>query len=122
MTKRQVLLTLEEDFYNKISLSSIALGVTRAEVINMAIDFITDTYGRGNMPVRIGDVVHYHSYGTPNGEYLPEPRAAVVTQLLEDKRVGLCVLNPTGQFFNQDVPFAEIPTPGHWNFIPEEQP
>jgi hypothetical protein len=29
----------------------------------------------------IGRVVHYHSYGTPGGEYLPEPRAAIITEV-----------------------------------------
>lgn len=27
----------------------------------------------------VGRVVHYQSYGTPGGEYLPEPRAAIIT-------------------------------------------
>ncbi|UVK59284.1 hypothetical protein SEA_PHEROBRINE_1 [Gordonia phage Pherobrine] len=66
----------------------------------------------------IGRIVHYQSYGTPKGEYLPEPRAAIITEVHEDKKVGLCVLNPTGQFFNREVPFAEEPTPGHWNWPP----
>ncbi|RYF60306.1 MAG: hypothetical protein EOO27_06340 [Comamonadaceae bacterium] len=75
----------------------------------------------------IGRIVHYQSYGTPRGEYLPEPRAAVITEVRyaqltpgsdPEQVVGLCVLNPTGQFFNQNVPFAEEPTPGHWNWPP----
>ena len=74
---------------------------------------------------QIGEIVHYHSYGTPNGEYLPETRAAIVTAVYPDSpdlcdpsklHVGLCVLNPTGMFFNQLVPFAEEPTPGHWSY------
>jgi hypothetical protein len=32
--------------------------------------------------------------------------------------VGLCILNPTGQFFNQSVSFSEEPKPGHWNWPP----
>ena len=80
------------------------------------------------MKPTIGRIVHYQSYGTPGGEYLPEPRAAVITevghaQLLPGAEltevVGLCVLNPTGQFFNQRVPFADVPTPGHWNWPPK---
>lgn len=73
-----------------------------------------------NQPT-VGRIVHYQSYGTPNGEYLPSPRAAIVTAIDESKKFGLvdiCVLNPTGMFFNQDVPFAETPTPGHWNWPP----
>lgn len=75
----------------------------------------------------IGRIVHYRSFGTPGGEYLPEPRAAVVTetgtrQLLPGgplvEVVGLAVLNPTGMFFNQDVPFSETPKPGHWSWPP----
>lgn len=75
----------------------------------------------------IGRTVHYQSYGTPGGEYLPSPRAAIITEVgytqLEPgadpvQVVGLAILNPTGMFFNQNVPFAEEPTPGHWNWSP----
>lgn len=57
----------------------------------------------------IGRIVHYHSYGTPGGEFLPEPRAAVITEIVEASErvhapvVSLAVLNPTGMFFNRDV-------------------
>lgn len=70
------------------------------------------------MEPTIGRIVHYQSYGTPNGEYLPEPRASIITEVHDNQTVGLCVLNPTGQFFNREVPFAEEPTPGHWNWPP----
>lgn len=72
------------------------------------------------MTPSIGRIVHYHSFGTPGGEFKPAPRAAVVTQVNADVRnsVGLCILNPTGQYFNTDVPFAEEPTPGHWSWPP----
>lgn len=68
----------------------------------------------------IGQMVHYQSHGSADGKYQPEPRAAIVTEVSEFTlgAVGLCVLNPTGQFFNQHVEFAEEPTPGHWNFPP----
>lgn len=66
----------------------------------------------------VGRTVHYQSYGTPGGEYLPEPRAAIVTEVGEGGSVGLAVLNPTGLFFNLNVPFADTPTPGHWNWPP----
>ncbi|QFG09387.1 hypothetical protein I5H08_gp004 [Mycobacterium phage Yuna] len=68
----------------------------------------------------VGRIVHYQSYGTPGGEYLPEPRAAVVTAVLDDfpGDVSLCVLNPSGLFFNERVEFAEAPTPGCWNWPP----
>lgn len=78
----------------------------------------------------VGDVVHYQSYGTPGGEYLPVPRAAIITAASgptdppstdeppENFAVGLCVLNPTGLFFKEEIPFAANPTPGHWNWLP----
>ena len=81
------------------------------------------------MKPTIGRIVHYQSYGTPGGEYLPEPRAAIITCTYPENEppeladptlihVGLCVLNPTGMFFNQLVPFSEAPKPGHWNWPP----
>lgn len=78
------------------------------------------------MKPSIGRIVHYQSYGTPGGEYLPEPRAAVITDVSDsfgtsehpETRVGLCVLNPTGMFFTRGVRFAEEPKPGHWNWPP----
>ncbi len=67
----------------------------------------------------VGRIVHYQSYGTPGGEYKPAPRAAIVTDVTEGSlTVGLCVLNPTGMFFNRDVPFSAEPKPGHWNWPP----
>ena len=55
----------------------------------------------------IGDTVHYVSFGTPGGEYGRECRAAIVTEVTADPQesAGLCVLNPTGQFFNRAVPY-----------------
>ncbi len=71
----------------------------------------------------IGRIVHYQSYGTPGGEFLPEPRAAIITEVSDalPGLVGLCVLNPTGQFFNRGVPYSEIPKPGHWNWPPRTE-
>lgn len=51
----------------------------------------------------IGRIVHYVSYGTPNGEYTSKVRAAVVTAVGDDTENGvisLAVLNPTGFFFD----------------------
>jgi hypothetical protein len=71
----------------------------------------------------VGRVVHYVSYGTPNGEYTKECRAAIVTEVLNPgddtlgDTVGLCVLNPTGQFFNRGVTHDESSKAGgswHW--------
>lgn len=55
----------------------------------------------------VGQIVHYVSFGTPGGEYPKACRAAVVTEVdghdksFDRWTVGLCVLNPTGQFFNR---------------------
>ena len=69
----------------------------------------------------VGRIVHYVSYGTPGGEYGRECRAAIVTEVLgvsdTTQSVGLCVLNPTGQFFNRGVRHDEDDHAGgtwHW--------
>ena len=75
------------------------------------------------MKPSIGRIVHYTSYGTPGGEFLPEPRAAIITEVIDDSEdvhnpvVGLCVLNPGGMFFNQAV-YSEKPKPGHRSWPP----
>lgn len=51
----------------------------------------------------VGRIVHYRSYGTPGGEFMPECRAAVVTSVINDTTVDLAVLNPEGMFFNRGV-------------------
>ena len=63
----------------------------------------------------VGRIVHYVSHGTPvqadgSQAFTAQCRAAVVTEVGdpasadladgEPARVGLCVLNPTGQFFH----------------------
>ena len=59
----------------------------------------------------IGRFVHYVSYGTPEGEYDKTCRAAVITEIAELKNehglVSLCVLNPTGLFFNSNVKYHD---------------
>jgi hypothetical protein len=66
----------------------------------------------------VGRVVHYVAYGTPGGEYPSVCRAAVVTEVADpdnpESAVGLAVLNPTGMFFNQGVPYGD--TGGHWHW------
>jgi hypothetical protein len=56
----------------------------------------------------VGCVVHYVAFGTPGGEYPAVCRAAVVTEVpegvVDPLTLGLCVLNPTGMFFNRTVP------------------
>lgn len=71
----------------------------------------------------VGRIVHYQSYGTPGGEYQPEPRAAIVTQVTglataTGQFVSLLVLYPNGSSNKAKVPYAEEPTPGHWNWPP----
>jgi hypothetical protein len=76
------------------------------------------------MKPTVGRIVHYQSYGSPGGEYKSLPRAAVITQTqaenpeLGDGVVGLAIFNPTGMFFNEKIPYAETPTPGHWSWPP----
>ena len=71
----------------------------------------------------VGRIVHYRSFGTPGGEYLSACRAAVVTEVDDpsdgNTSVGLAVLNPTGLFFNQRVPYAGDggrPRGGTWHW------
>lgn len=70
---------------------------------------------------RIGDTVHYRSYGTPGGEFKAECRAAMVTAVYpqtpaavgDTDAVSLCVLNPTGFFFHDVARHDEgAETPG----------
>lgn len=69
----------------------------------------------------VGRMVHYVAYGTPNGEF-PQGvhRAAIVTDVEDSEKgiVSLCVLNPTGMFFNQHLEFcADGSKPGTWHWI-----
>jgi hypothetical protein len=85
------------------------------------------------MQPSVGRVVHYVSYGTPGGEYTSQCRAATVTAvptyLVAEPMDGcpngtdgewiasLAVLNPTGVFFNENVPQDEDGHAGgswHW--------
>lgn len=66
----------------------------------------------------VGRIVHYQSFGTPNGEYKSKPIAAIITQVNSEQKVGLCIFNPTGLFFNPDVQFSEEPKPGCWSWPP----
>lgn len=50
----------------------------------------------------VGRIVHYVSYGTPGGEFPSVCRAAIITEVVSgDEAIGVCVLNPTGIFFNE---------------------
>lgn len=67
----------------------------------------------------VGRIVHYVSYGTPGGEYASQCRAAVITEVDASGTVGLCVLNPTGQFFNRELEYDEDQAGGTWHW-PEQ--
>jgi len=70
-----------------------------------------------NQKPSVGRVVHYISYGTPNGEYKPEHRAATIVRVGaddEDQEVGLCIMNPTGLFFNERVKKGDREGQWHW--------
>jgi hypothetical protein len=72
------------------------------------------------MQPSIGRIVHYVSHGTPpkadgTQAYTSLPRAAIITAVHGSDPVpehgvpyvDLCVLNPTGLFFNTNVKFDE---------------
>lgn len=72
----------------------------------------------------VGRVVHYFAYFTPGGEFpAGVPRAAIITEVDipgdPDSTVGVCVLNPTGQFFNRGL--ARGQRAGCWDW-PEYVP
>ena len=74
------------------------------------------------MSPSVGRIVHYVSYGTPGGEYTSQCRAAVVTEVKavasvgDPEVVGLCVLNPTGCFFDRGVVHDEGRRGGTWHW------
>lgn len=71
------------------------------------------------MKPTVGRVVYYKSYGTPNGEFPPENRAAIVTGVVNDETVHLAVLNPTGLFFNLNVKQGQ--NGGQWDWMPYQK-
>jgi len=83
----------------------------------------------------VGRIVHYVSHGSPGGEYTSQCRAAIITDVPEhlgDEHdpfdgcpndgsqpwvVSLCVLNPSGMFFAQDlVQDEDGDTGGTWHW------
>lgn len=68
--------------------------------------------------LKVGRIVHYVAYGTPGGEFPKICRMAAVTEVHpstveEEKdfpglRASLCVLNPSGLFFNQRLPESPV--------------
>lgn len=69
----------------------------------------------------VGRVVHYVSYGTPGGEYASKCRAAIVTAVnspdaVDPTGVSVAVLNPTGLFFDEGLPYSEEHRGGTWHW------
>lgn len=66
----------------------------------------------------VGRVVHYVAYGTPGGEFPTGVcRAAIITDVPGEDRASVCVLNPSGLFFNQNlVNDEEDKAPGTWHW------
>lgn len=65
----------------------------------------------------VGRIVHYVAYGTPGGEFPAGVcRAAIITEINGEDRVSLCAFNPTGLYFNHDLPYADDHTPGTWHW------
>ena len=67
----------------------------------------------------VGRIVHYVSYGTPNGEYRSQDRAAIISEVPdpESDTIHIVVLNPEGMFFNKNVRHDEDDKAGgtwHW--------
>ena len=68
------------------------------------------------MKPSIGRVVHYKSYGTPGGEHKSEPQAAIITGVVGDDTVHLCVLYDNGMSFKHDV--KQGSEGGQWDWPP----
>ena len=71
-------------------------------------------------PPRIGQLVHYVSYGSADGRYESTCRAAFVTEV-NPNDLGIAVLNPTGLFFDRQVRGSEEEYTGgtwHWPCVP----
>jgi hypothetical protein len=83
------------------------------------------------MQPTVGRIVHYVSHGSPvradgSQAFKSEPRAAIITAVThtplfpDNPIVDLCVLNPTGFFFNQNVAHDDSVNPagGTWHWPP----
>lgn len=85
------------------------------------------------MTPSVGRIVHYVAYGTPKGEFPANVcRAALLTEVgrqptddmpeelrfhLARECASVCVVNPTGLFFNSNIPHdEETKRPGTWHW------
>jgi len=67
----------------------------------------------------VGRIVYYKSFGTPGGEFPSVEHAAIITQVHTAVCVDLCVINPTGMFFNTSVMQGD--NPGQWDWMPYQK-
>jgi hypothetical protein len=69
----------------------------------------------------VGRVVYYKSRGSADGKYPKLDRAAMVTQVVDADNliIGLCVLNPTGMFFIEEVKNGQ--EGGMWDWMPYQK-
>ena len=95
------------------------------------------------VPIQVGRTVHYRSRGSADGVrrtgrrswtvppgrgsadgvFNPRCVAAIVTQVWEGDQLSLAVLNPTGLFFDKDLPHDHRPEAagGTWHRLSECQ-
>lgn len=65
----------------------------------------------------IGRTVHYRALGSADGKFpVGECRAAIITAWPDPEHVSLCILNPTGMYFNQSVEYSAEEKPGTWHW------
>jgi hypothetical protein len=64
----------------------------------------------------VGRMVYYKTYGTPGGEHPPEECAAIITEVMPEGLVSLCVLYPNGMSFKRAV--AQGQNSGQWDWMP----
>ena len=67
----------------------------------------------------VGRVVYYHALGSADGRFpVGQSRAAIITDIVDALagKVSLCILNPTGMYFNLCVEQGE--GAGQWDWMP----
>lgn len=69
----------------------------------------------------VGRIVHYVSYGSADGRWTSECRAAIVTETHYEGKdptaIGLAAINPTGIFFDRECRWSENDhTGGTWHW------
>ncbi|MFI6485299.1 hypothetical protein ACIBH1_45830 [Nonomuraea sp. NPDC050663] len=65
----------------------------------------------------VGRIVHYVARGSADGVFPKICRAAIVTETCPaDSDLGIAVINPTGLFFDREVPYSAEAKPGTWHW------